>query len=224
MVADKQYQTIDNVGAGPGDLRCAFSADQQETRVAGSLSAYGTELRVERQLNNCRWAVDGQSLRAVTLADLLETLAPSAAEPGVHRTHANNSRQTWIRGTRFLSGDSLAALLDSDDASMENRERLFADLLGVGHLLETERQIEAYLGTITPYLREQQKLVDDRSSALRERQSTADLQQDATLEILLPLAIEKLTAARHLLDSNRQSLRARDNPQRSSQNDGTRSG
>jgi hypothetical protein len=134
---------LDNVGGGPDDLRCMFSAQEQETRVAGSLIAYGKEILVERKLNNCRWAVDGQPLRAVTLSDLLETLAPSAAEAGVHRTHANNSRQIWLRGTRFLSGDSLAALLDSDEASMENRQRLFADLLGVGHLLETERQIDA---------------------------------------------------------------------------------
>jgi DNA repair protein SbcC/Rad50 len=181
------------------ELRCIFSSPDVETKVSGSLEVDGEPIVLQKTLAGFSWELPNHPLRGVTITDVLGKLAPGGAEPGVHHIHANNSRQISIRGTRFLSGDSLAALLDSDQDSVGNRERVFADLLGVGHLLETERQLEAYLSTLSPYLRKQQALVEDRSSSLRERQSEIDLEQDATEQSLIPGAVEKLFDACELI-------------------------
>ena len=188
-------------GASAADLRCDFSHADQETKVSGTFDVDGEQILIERTLNGCQWAIGEQPFRGVTLTELLSKLAPSATEAGVHHTHANNSRQIWLRGTRFLSGDLLAALLDPDEASVGNRERIFADLLGVGHLLETERQLDAYLGTIHQFLRQQQTLFDDRSNSLRDLQSRTDLQIDADHQSFLPSAIERLSSAQQRLAS-----------------------
>jgi exonuclease SbcC len=186
---------IQNVGGGEQDYQCQFRQDGYDTKVAGTLSVYGDVVTLQRTLTSCRWSIGNESLRAVTLSALLEKLAPSAAQEGVHRGHANNSRQIWLRGTRFLSGESLGALLDADEVSVENRERLFADLLGVGHLLETERQLETYLAALRPYLRDKQTLYDSAVDALRDHQSRMGYEQQLKEETLLPVAIDKLSDA-----------------------------
>jgi DNA repair protein SbcC/Rad50 len=197
---------LESGGSSQDELRCIFSQEDIETKVSGSLEVDGESLTLQKTLNGFSWELSNHPLRAVTITDVLGKLAPGGAEPGAHHSHANNSRQISIRGTRFLSGDSLAALLDSDQNSIGNRERVFADLLGVGHLLETERQLEAYLSTLSPYLRKQQALVEDRLGSLRERQSQIDLEQDVTEQSLIPDAVAKLLEACGLIQFSSEGL------------------
>jgi len=154
-----------------GELRCRFAKSSVVTTVSAVLDVDGERIELERKRNTCRWKIGDEAWTSVNKGDLLEKLAPSAVEDGVHRTHANHSRQIWLRGTRFLSGEALATLLDSDEDSLQGRQRLFADLLGVGHLLETERQLDGYLSEINQYLREAQNRLDDKDDEIANRES-----------------------------------------------------
>jgi DNA repair protein SbcC/Rad50 len=190
---------LEESAAEVSDFRCDFAASDVPTRVTVSMIAYGETLEVERLLGSCRWRRNSDVYKAVSQSDFLEALAPSAVETNVHKTHANHSRQIWLRGTRFLSGDSLAALLESDSDSMGNRERLFADMLGVGHLIETERQLEIYSKHINQYVKQQTTLIENRRLALRQRQASLDHESRENEKTLLPHSLAKATEALNLL-------------------------
>lgn len=182
-----------------GELRCRFAKASVATMVSGVLDVDGETIELERKRNACRWRLDGEAWTSVTKGDLLEKLAPSAAEDGVHKAHANRSRQIWLRGTRFLSGEALATLLDSDEDSLHGRQRLFADLLGVGHLLETERQLDGYWSGISQYLREAQNRLDDKDREIESRESklSSDINAARTDRLTDALALLR-TASGHL--------------------------
>lgn len=182
-----------------GKLRCQFAKSSAATMVSAILDVDGETIELERKLNTCRLRHGNEAWSSVKNGDLLEKLAPSAAEDGVHKTHANHSRQIWLRGTRFLSGEALATLLDSDEGSLQGRQRLFADLLGVGHLLETERQLEGYSSEIHQYLRAAQtRLADkDREIASRESKLSRDMHAARTDRLMSALALLR-TASGHL--------------------------
>lgn len=193
--------TVKRLGDGDlfSELRCAFSDEALETKVQGHLQVGNESIVAERSFSGCSWRLDQGSSRFVTLSEFLEKLAPSAVENGVHPRHANDSRQRWLRGNRFLSGDTLAVLLDTDSSSLEYRERIFADLLGVGHLLETERQVEAYVRELSPFIRSQMNLFDNRSAELRSRQSALEQRDQNAKEDLRPAAMSKVLEACTLL-------------------------
>lgn len=80
--------------------------------------------------------------------DLLSFLAPAAASQEAHHARAINLRQRWLRGTRFLTAEALAALVDSDDDTIERRTQVFADLLGIRHLLDAEKLCERFISDL----------------------------------------------------------------------------
>ena len=123
------------------DIRCALSADSLATRVFGSLEIDGQIITIERGLDSLRWKQGTGKFKKISTSKLLEELAPSAAELGTYGKHTASSRKTWLRGNRFLSAENLSTLLDFDEGAVANRQQLFADLLGVGHLLEAELQL-----------------------------------------------------------------------------------
>lgn len=110
--------------------------------------------------------------------DLLELLAPSAAAPDKHHNSAISLRQHYLRGTRFLTSEALAALVDNSDDSLERRKDVFADLLGIRHLRDAEQASEKYISDLAPYLRD----VDTRRKALTAEmaQLRAELKDEAT--------------------------------------------
>lgn len=187
-------------GGSDADYRCAHTPSAMETRVSASVEIDREPLELSRSFTGCSWRRGNLSAQPVSSSELLATLAPSAAEPGVHALHANNSRQIWLRGTRFLSGDSLSTLLDSDEASVIVRQRLFADLLGVGHLLETERQLENYIKALRPMLKEKQTLYINTQSMLEEQQNDVVAQLDGDRRDLLSRAARMIEDAYALLD------------------------
>jgi DNA repair exonuclease SbcCD ATPase subunit len=80
--------------------------------------------------------------------DLLSILAPAAAAQEAHHLTAIKLRQQWLHGTRFLSAEALAALVDSDDETIERRTQIFADLLGIRHLLDAEKLCERFINDL----------------------------------------------------------------------------
>ncbi|WP_292593059.1 AAA family ATPase [Mesorhizobium sp.] len=91
---------------------------------------------------------DGVLGATIGLNDMLSRLAPAAAAAESHHLRAIPLRQGWLRGTRFLSAEALATLVDSDDGTVERRKDVFADLLGIRHLLEAEKLAERYVAEI----------------------------------------------------------------------------
>ncbi|PRA51906.1 ATP-binding protein [Brucella pituitosa] len=148
-------------------LRSKFAGPEHKPRVAANLRVGGKAYRLSRN------AVGSQSPAAFDIDgtevpqrpnDLLALLAPAAAANEAHHLTAINLRQRWLKGTRFLSAEALAALVDTDDETIERRTQVFADLLGIRHLLDAERQFGKYATDLSSRLRARVQLIQQRSA------------------------------------------------------------
>lgn len=182
------------------EIRCSFSSSDIATCVTATLEVDQEEIVVTRDFSRLRWKRQGDQFRSVTPSKLLELVAPSAVEQGTHARHATVSRRTWLRGNRFLSGESLSALLDSDEESVESRQRVFADLLGVGHLLETERQLETYSTHMASLIKQQKILVDAKKTEITRKEAEFEKAASESEENLRTVAASVLDAAREKLE------------------------
>lgn len=99
--------------------------------------------------------------------ELLSLLAPAAAADEAHHLTAINLRQRWLKGTRFLSAEALAALVDTDEETIDRRTQVFADLLGIRHLLDAERQCEKYANELASRLRALKQLTEQQEADAR---------------------------------------------------------
>lgn len=173
------------------ELRCQFSPPEVETAVTADFEISGEQADIVRTLTSLSRVQNNRKFQ-ITDARLLEMLAPTAAEESAHGTSQASSRRIWLRGTRFLSSDSLSMLLDSDDEFVSAREKIFADLLGVGHLHETEKQVENYMGRLRPAISRvktdleklEGELAVQKGSADEESRSEVELQNEASAELV----------------------------------------
>jgi DNA repair exonuclease SbcCD ATPase subunit len=110
--------------------------------------------------------------------DVLEMFAPTAAAPNKHHKSAISLRQHYLRGTRFLTSEALAALVDNTPGSLDRRKDVFADLLGIRHLRDAEQDSEKYVNELATFL----KMLDGQRSALaaEENQLRAELKDAAS--------------------------------------------
>lgn len=131
----------------PQILYSKFSKDRSEPYVQGQLEI-GTNQHVLTRTVSGSWLQDVPEGRPTRIGDLLAMLAPAAAAPDAHHRTAISLRQNWLRGTRFLSAEALSALVDTDDSTIERRTQVFADLLGIRHLLDAERTCGRYLDAL----------------------------------------------------------------------------
>jgi hypothetical protein len=130
-----------------------FSQSDQAPMVDADLHLRGAPRRLQRVVvgteTHARMSGDDGLLGPIVgLNDMLGRLAPAAAAEDAHHLRAISLRQGWLRGTRFLSAEALATLVDSDDNTVERRKDVFADLLGIRHLLEAEKLAERYIAEI----------------------------------------------------------------------------
>lgn len=148
------------------------SQNDATTSAAASLYIDGTEQFVRRDVDGSQSsaAYGADEGAAVTLRpnELLALLAPVAAADEAHAITAINLRQRWLKGTRFLSSEALAALVDTDEETIERRTQVFADLLGIRHLLDAERQCEKYIVEIGRRLRNLTKMTESRSAEVTD--------------------------------------------------------
>jgi DNA repair exonuclease SbcCD ATPase subunit len=126
--------------------------------------------------------------------DFLEILAPTASAPDKHHKSAISLRQHYLRGTRFLTSEALAALVDNSPESLNRRKDVFADLLGIRHLRDAEQASGKYIAELAPFLKD----LDARRKALRAEASQlrAELKDAAAAA---KNADASLTAAEDLL-------------------------
>ena len=107
--------------------------------VTGDFVSAGQAFKLKRAIGAVQLADEGASYQAVSVSELLELLAPEGAGRA-HYKRTIPQRQEYLRGTRFLSSDTLAVLLDPAD--VDRRRQIFADVLGTRHLLEGQNKLE----------------------------------------------------------------------------------
>ena len=148
-------------------LRSKFTGSDQKPHVAADVRVGSKFYRLSRA------AEGGQSPASIDINgiaipqrpnDLLALLAPAAATNEAHHLTAISLRQRWLKGTRFLSAEALAALVDTDDETIERRTQIFADLLGIRHLLDAKRQFEKYANELSSRVRRLTQSIDEKST------------------------------------------------------------
>lgn len=148
-------------------LRSKFTGPDHKPHVAANVwvggKAYQLSRIAEGSQSPAAFEIDGLAVPQRP-NDLLALLAPAAAANEAHHLTAISLRQRWLKGTRFLSAEALAALVDTDDETIERRTQVFADLLGIRHLLDAERQFEKYAAELSSRLRAQVQLTQQRSA------------------------------------------------------------
>ncbi|WHQ71996.1 AAA family ATPase [Methylorubrum extorquens] len=137
--------------AGLGELRSGFAPDALP-RVDADIVVDGVARVLERGFDGASIALAGEAPIPVGPNDLLAILAPDGAGPGRHQRNATALRRQWLRGARFLSVETLAALLDTDDETVERRRRVFSDLLGVREQADAKDRIRQYADALRPTL------------------------------------------------------------------------
>ena len=99
-------------------------------------------------------------------ASLLERLAQDAIIGNASGASAASMRRRWIRGTRFLFGDDISLLVDSQNDYVEQRRQLYADLFGVGHIEEIVRNLRRFIKEVRPRANELAKRVESSKAEL----------------------------------------------------------
>ena len=124
-------------------LRSRFDQSKSNPRVEADIVVGDTAHRLLRtaQGSDQQALLDGTDIGE---NELLAKLAPAAAAEETNHIRAISLRQGWLRGTRFLTAEALAALVDSDEGTIERRTQVFADIFGIRHLLEAEKQLDIY--------------------------------------------------------------------------------
>jgi exonuclease SbcC len=158
-------------------LRSKFAAPGQRAFVTANVSVGGKAYQLSRIAEGSQspaaFEVDGTAVPQRP-SDLLSLLAPAAAANETHHLTAISLRQRWLKGTRFLSAEALAALVDTDDETIERRTQVFADLLGIRHLLDAERQFDKYANELSSRLRGLAQLTAQRTAEVETLEKDLD--------------------------------------------------
>ncbi len=185
----------------PNVLRSKFVTDGRRPTVVGAISVgiedrFLSRVAVGSQQEIAIGAI-ADELRSVGPHDLLSFLAPSAASQEAHHLRAINLRQRWLRGTRFLSAEALAALVDSDSETIERRTQVFADLLGIRHLLDAEKLCDKFISDLASRERYvSERIAGQQSEIERLEAELADTSQRA----IAASALSEIAAAETRLD------------------------
>ncbi|MGO6787585.1 AAA family ATPase [Rhizobium ruizarguesonis] len=177
-----------------------FSHSERAPVVDAQIHLSGTAQRLQRIVaqgaTQARMAgADGALGAVIGLNDMLSRLAPAAAAAESHHLRAIPLRQGWLRGTRFLSAEALATLVDSDDGTVERRKDVFADLLGIRHLLEAEKLAERYVAEIGS----RERLLAQTVSGREEEIVRLTVELESAPPTLISSAAVEVAAAEHRL-------------------------
>ncbi|MCK9303802.1 MAG: AAA family ATPase [Bacteroidales bacterium] len=129
------------------DLRCTLSPEDHPTKVEADVAVLGSKFRLIREAGAVYGLRSGERQK-LDESELLRLLAPNLVDSNVHGASANPTRRSWLRGSRFLSGESLSLLLESSTDSSDIRQRVFADILGTRSLVDTSLKLTRYCTTI----------------------------------------------------------------------------
>ncbi|CAB1402231.1 hypothetical protein [Pseudomonas fluorescens] len=100
------------------------------------------KLHVLTRTNNSLWITrEGEKKKKINDEFLLEMLTPASIS-GRSTIALRKAKRGWLRNSRWLYSNSLALLIDNNKA--DERQQIFADILGFGHLTSTLRELRDY--------------------------------------------------------------------------------
>lgn len=121
------------------DFSCQWG--DGDTSVSASCLINGEQCQLER-VNGKAWITkQGMKRRVVKDADLLALLTP-ASVTGSSAQATGKARRDWLRNCRWLYANSLALLVDNSKS--EQRQQIFADIIGLGHLTSLLSNLKEY--------------------------------------------------------------------------------
>lgn len=160
-------------------LTSRFLSPPQPTEVSANfLNSDGIgylSRKLEGAAENLRVGESIESSIKISSKDWLERISSNLeiGQPGL--TASEKTIRRWIRGSRFLTIDDLASLMDADDLNHEKRMQVFSDLLGVRHLFDATKVLSAHFDGKDDEL----KVLHDALSALEiERSNLKDLEKN----------------------------------------------
>lgn len=121
------------------DFSCQWGAG--ETSVSASCLIGEVPYELTRNGNSLSASQNGSRKRRVREDFLLELLAPASISTGSVQA-IRKAKRGWLRNSRWLYSNSLSVLIDNNKA--EERQQIFADILGLGHLTSTLRELREY--------------------------------------------------------------------------------
>lgn len=100
------------------------------------------KLNVLIRTNNSLWiSQEGEKKKKINDEFLLEMLTPASIS-GKSTIALRKAKRGWLRNSRWLYSNSLALLVDNNKA--DERQQIFADILGFGHLTSALRDLHDY--------------------------------------------------------------------------------
>jgi exonuclease SbcC len=113
-----------------------------ETSVSADCTYRGTRLQLIRDESGLKRFYKGEYKDIDTL-EFLKALTPASIAANKRKDLAIKERSEWLRGTRWLYSTALGLLIDNEH--VEQREQIFADILGYGHLTPVRKNLKAYI-------------------------------------------------------------------------------
>lgn len=124
---------------GVVDFSCEWGRGETEVSARCEIGNVLYELR--RTKTNFYIKHSGKKQTRMRDAELLELLTPASVSGNTAQSIAK-AKRGWLRNSRWLYSNSLALLVDNNQA--EERQKIFADILGLGHYTSTLRELKEY--------------------------------------------------------------------------------
>ncbi|WP_394143216.1 AAA family ATPase [Vibrio atypicus] len=121
------------------DFSCQWG--QGETFVSATCLIGGVLHELTRKKKSIWISENGAKKKRIKEVDLLNLLTPVSVS-GKSSQAINKAKRGWLRNSRWLYSNSLSLLIDNNKA--EERQQIFADILGLGHLTSTLRDLRDY--------------------------------------------------------------------------------
>ncbi|MFT2161106.1 AAA family ATPase [Pseudomonas putida] len=112
-----------------------------ETSVSAQCLIGGVSHELVRKRKGLWLSKQGSKPVKMTDDKLLALLTPSTIS-GKSDAITKKSKRGWLRNSRWLYSNSLSLLIDNNRAT--DRQQIFADILGFGHLSSTLRELKDY--------------------------------------------------------------------------------
>ncbi|WP_223512616.1 AAA family ATPase [Pseudomonas sp. GL-B-19] len=126
-------------GVDTKDLGCQWG--KGETSVSATCLIGDVPHEMLRKGSSFWLSRDGAKRVKLSDEKLLALLTPETIS-GKTTPAAKKSKRGWLRNSRWLYSNSLSLLIDNNRA--EERQQIFADILGFGHLTSTLRDLKDY--------------------------------------------------------------------------------
>lgn len=168
-------------------LNSKFSSVQSSPSVEAHINFEQGFEHVRREVINGEESLQIKKLsgpsKIVTDHAWLNLLATGSQQSFTNLNTSSPIMRRWIKGSRFLTMEALAALVDSDEENAEKRLQVFSDILGVRHLLEAEKLFAEHVNTLNEKLK---TLQGDLHLLEVEKNSLKDFQQGSIGGALIP--------------------------------------